>query len=135
MPRAQVAFAVLLVMETVADNQMYNFQTEKYRRQRLQLPPEEYARGFIESGLWAYSRHPNYFCEVTLWWVFYGFSVAATGQWLNWTILGAIFLTLLFLPPGASLDVTEALSSQKYPGYEDYQHRVSRFVPWFPAAS
>ena len=34
----------------------------------------------------------------------------------------------------ASLDVTEALSSSKYPAYVEYQRRVSRFVPWFPRA-
>ena len=67
-----------------------------------------------------------------MWWVFYIYSVAATGNWLNWTICGCIFLAGLFLPPGASLDVTEALSSRKYPAYPEYQARVSRFVPWFP---
>ena len=68
-----------------------------------------------------------------MWWAFYLFSVAGTGKWLNWTLAGAVFLVGLFLPPGASLDVTEALSSRKYPAYPEYQARVSRFVPWWPS--
>jgi steroid 5-alpha reductase family enzyme len=68
-----------------------------------------------------------------MWWAFYIFSIAATGDVLNWTIWGTIFLSLLFVPPGASVDVTESLSSQKYPAYREYQAKVSRFVPWFPS--
>lgn len=68
-----------------------------------------------------------------MWLSFYFFGVAATGRWINWTLVGTLFLNLLFLPPMASLDLTEALSSRKYPAYPEYQARVSRFVPWFPA--
>jgi len=127
-------YFLLVLGEAVADRQMLAFQTEKYRRKAAEESAGPYAKGFIETGLWAYSRHPNYFCEVTMWWVFYLFSVAATGQWLNWTIWGAVFLSGLFLLPGASLDVTEALSLSKYPEYAEYQQRVSRFVPWIPRA-
>ena len=99
----------------------------------------EYERGFIESGMWSWSRHPNYFCEVALWWAFYLFSVAATDtanegweRWVNWTFLGPFFLSCLFVPPGASLDVTESLSSRKYVHYTEYQANVSRFIPLPP---
>jgi steroid 5-alpha reductase family enzyme len=125
-------YIILVIGEATADRQMYAFQNEKYRRKAAGESPGEYARGFIETGLWAYSRHPNYFCEVTLWWAFYLFSVSATGRWLNWTIWGPVFLSGLFLLPGASLDVTEQLSSAKYPDYSDYQRRVSKFVPLPP---
>ena len=70
--------------------------------------------------------------QVSIWWAVYLFSVSATGNWLNWTILGPVFLTLLFVPPGASLDTTEAISVCKYPKYKEYQASVSRFFPWFP---
>ena len=95
--------AVFLIGEAVADAQMFAFQTEKYRRRAAGEPAgDAYARGFIETGLWAYSRHPNYFCEVSLWWAFYLFAVAATGDAAHWSACGAVFLTLLFVPPGAS---------------------------------
>ena len=73
---------------------------------------------------------PDYFCEVTLWWAFYLFSVSATGELINWSILGTAFLSCMFLLPRGSLDVTEALSSRKYKQYGVYQQSVSRFVPW-----
>jgi hypothetical protein len=68
-----------------------------------------------------------------MWWVFYLFSIASGQPLLNWTILGPGFLTCLFVLPRASLDVTEALSSRKYPAYPEYQARVSRFFPLPPA--
>jgi steroid 5-alpha reductase family enzyme len=126
-------YLLLVLGEAVADAQMYCFQTEKYRRKNAKEPLGEYSRGFIESGFWGFSRHPNYFCEVTLWWVFYLFAVSCTGTVLHWTGLGAVLLTSLFVPPGASLDVTETLSSRKYPAYPEYQAAVSRFIPWFPS--
>ena len=106
----------------------------RYRRIGSKEPLGEYSKGFIDTGLWAYSRHPNYFGELGMWWAFYVFGVAASGSWLNWTLVGPFFLNILFLPPQASLDVTETLSSRKYPLYADYQARVSRFFLWFPAS-
>ena len=129
------SFVLLLTGEAVADAQQFKFQTEKYRRlgAKEKLGPD-YEDGFVSTGLWGLSRHPNYFCEVHIWWAFYLFSVATTGRWLNWSIWGVVFLTLLFLPPGGSIDVTESLSSRKYPKFSEYQKRVSRFYPWWPAA-
>merc|ERR1719183_2260500 len=129
---ATALYLLLVLGEAIADRQMFAFQTEKYRRKAAGEDLGPYSRGFIESGLWAYSRHPNYFCEVTMWWVFYLFGVAATGQWLNWSIIGVVFLSCMFLLPSASLDLTETLSLSKYPDYAEYQKRVSKFVPWFP---
>ena len=58
-----VTFAALLFGEYSADNEMFEFQTEKYRRKAAGLPPQSGAAadGFISWGLWGISRHPNYF--------------------------------------------------------------------------
>ncbi|CAE7233514.1 unnamed protein product [Symbiodinium natans] len=127
-----VLYLLLCLGEAVADAQMFAFQTEKYRRRAAGEEMGPYAKGFIQTGLWAWSRHPNYFCEVTMWWVFYLFSIPATGKALNWTIWGPLFLSGLFLIPGASLDITESLSSSKYPEYARYQQHVSKFFPLPP---
>ena len=67
-----------------------------------------------------------------MWWAIYLFTVAENG-YINYAGAGTLMLTTLFVPPGASIDLTETLSSRKYEMYADYQKRVSRFIPWFPA--
>ena len=133
---ATVLFLTLLVGEATADRQQFVFQTEKYARKNARKPLGKYSKGFIDTGLWGISRHPNYFCEVSMWWCIYLFSVSATGgNWHNWSMFGCVFLTLLFVPPNGSIDCTESISSKKYSAYADYQKRVSRFFPWFPSST
>jgi steroid 5-alpha reductase family enzyme len=67
-----------------------------------------------------------------MWWTYYVFSIAAGAGWLNWTIMGAVLLTLLFQ---ASTGLTEKLSARKYPAYADYQRTTSRLMPWFPSSA
>jgi steroid 5-alpha reductase family enzyme len=132
------ALAALLVLgciavEAIADQQQYRFQTEKYRRIKANEPLEgDAAKGFLTTGLFAFSRHPNFAAEQLLWWALYLFSVAATGQLWNVSIIGTILLTLLFQ---GSANMTEAHSSKKYPAYADYQRRVPRFLPWFKTSA
>ena len=123
-----IIFVALVVMEFVADQQQYDFQTEKYRRKNAGEEMGEYGDGFIQTGLWSKMRHPNYFAEQAIWVVFYLFSVAATGEWLNWTIVGSVLLVILFK---GSSDFSEEISAKKYPKYADYQKRVGRFLPKF----
>jgi steroid 5-alpha reductase family enzyme len=66
-------------------------------------------------------RHPNYISEQALWISFYFFGVAASGQWINWTVIGAVLLIVLFV---GSSRLTEKISSQKYPGYAEYKKAV-----------
>ena len=125
---AAVLMAGMIVFETVADNQQWRYQTAKQACLRAVEPlTGNYAKGFLDRGLWAYSRHPNYFAEQMIWVAFYGFAVAASGQWLNWSIAGCLLLILLFQ---GSSTFSEAISAEKYPEYAAYQRRVPRFVPW-----
>ncbi|KAL4529022.1 hypothetical protein Ndes2437A_g03545 [Nannochloris sp. 'desiccata'] len=86
-----------LIIETIADQQQWNFQTAKYAaikaRRRLTGP---FAKGFIDSGLFRYSRHPNFFAEQCFWWSMCLFATAATGKWIGWWMGGAAALTALF---------------------------------------
>ena len=116
-----------VVIEFIADQQQYDFQTEKYRRINNNLPLDEYAHGFVRTGLWSKVRHPNYASEQSIWVVFYLFSVVATGEWINWSVAGCILLIILFK---GSSDFSEDLSAKKYPEYKDYQKRVPRFIPF-----
>lgn len=116
----------LVLLEAVADQQQWNFQGEKKRRIKAgERLDGDYARGFITTGLWSRSRHPNYFAEQSIWVVFYLFSMSATGS-PNWSIAGCLLLILLFQ---SSSRLSESLQVGKYPGYPDYQQRVPRFLP------
>ncbi|MYI22356.1 MAG: DUF1295 domain-containing protein [Gammaproteobacteria bacterium] len=121
---AAAVFLTLLAGETIAARQMWDFQQDK---KRLLAGGEEIRRPFMTRGLYRYSRHPNYFCELAMWWVFYLFAVAASGEWVHWTGLGCIGLSLLFVP---SLRMTEDISAAKYPGYREYQAAVPALIPF-----
>lgn len=115
-----------VVFEYIADQQQYNFQTEKHRRMAANEPLGEYAHGFTRTGLWSVIRHPNYLAEQSVWVFMYGFSIVATGSWANWSMAGAVLLILLFI---GSSNFSEEISASKYPEYKEYQKKVGRFFP------
>ena len=121
-----VVFLALLAGEAVADQQQWAFHQWKAGERAAGRSPHP---GFLQSGLFRVSRHPNFFFEQAQWWVFYGFAVAASGVWLHWTIAGAVLLSALFV---GSTVFTESISRAKYPDYDAYRARTSPLVPWFP---
>ncbi len=122
-----VLILFFIVIETVADQQQWNYHRQKsVLKEKGEELPGPYRKGFIDTGLWGMVRHPNYAAEQAIWITFYFFSVAATGQWINWSVMGAILLVLLFW---GSSNFSESVSASKYPEYSDYQSRVPRFVP------
>ena len=123
---ATVLFLVLLAGETIADQQQWRFQqAKKAARARGDVVESQ----FVTTGLFRFSRHPNFFCEQAMWWVFYLFAVASGAGWLHWTLLGAVVLSALF---HGSTNFTEELTLQKYPSYAEYQRRTSRLLPLPP---
>jgi steroid 5-alpha reductase family enzyme len=119
-----VVFAAFLVGEYIADQQQWDFHQAKKAAGGTLEP------GFVTTGLFAYSRHPNFFFEQAQWWVFYALGavavVAEGGGWLNWTIVGAALLTLLFI---GSTVFTESITAAKYPAYAEYRRTTSMLVP------
>ena len=116
-----------IVLETIADQQQWDYHKNKNTlKSNGDELPHPYSKGFVDTGLWSLTRHPNYASEQAIWIVFYFFSVAATGQWLNWSVTGAILLVLLFW---GSSNFSESVSAGKYPEYTEYQKNVPRFVP------
>ena len=124
-------FVALLIGETIADQQQWDFHRAK-RAAGGTLEP-----GFATSGLFRYSLHPNFFFEQEQWWVFYAIGAVAAGAsgrgfWggaVNATILGAILLSLLFV---GSTIFTESISASKYPAYAEYRRATSMLVPLPP---
>ena len=120
---AAVLFLALLLGETVADEQMWAFQQDKKRKLAA---GETVEQPFLRTGLYSWSRHPNYFCEIGMWWVFYLFAVAASGEWLHWTGLGFLLLTALMV---SSARFGESISLGKYPAYGEYQATTPALIP------
>jgi len=118
---AAVVFAGLLAGETVADQQQWNFHQRKAAGTTTDR--------FLTTGLFRYSRHPNFFFEQAQWWVVFAFGAIAAGSVLQWTVTGPVLLTLLFL---GSYRFTESITLSKYPEYAGYQKRTSAQIPWFP---
>ncbi|WP_194421760.1 DUF1295 domain-containing protein [Microbacterium abyssi] len=126
-----VVFLALLTGETIADQQQWDF----HRRKRA--AGGALAPGFLTTGLFRYSRHPNFFFEQAQWWVFYAIGAAAAvasglgfvGGALNWTIVGPLLLTALFI---GSTMFTESISASRYPEYARYRRTTSMIIPWVP---
>ena len=115
-------FLALLTLETVADQQQWNFhQFKKAER----AAGREVRPGFLTTGLFSISRHPNFFAEQAQWWVVYLFVFANQG-FGGWSWIGAFVLTGLFI---GSTRFTEEITLSKYPDYAQYQKRVSMLVP------
>ena len=114
-------FLALLVGETVADQQQWQFHRRKAAKQTEER--------FATAGLWRLSRHPNFFFEQAQWWALVLFGAVAAGSLLQWTALGALLLSVLFV---GSTRFTESITLSKYPEYAHYQARTSAIIPWFP---
>jgi steroid 5-alpha reductase family enzyme len=82
----------------------------------------------MDRGLWRYSRHPNYFGEVTMWWGIYCLALSIPWGWIS--IIGPLTITgsILFV---SGIPMTERLMA-KTPGFAAYKKRTSVFIPWFP---
>jgi len=120
------AFLAFLFGETVADQQQWRFQRAK---QAHQARGEAGGPGFVTTGLFRFSRHPNFCCEMAMWWMIYLFAVAGSGRRLHWSMTGTVLLTLLFQ---GSTWFTERLTLAKYPAYDAYRRATPRFLPLAP---
>jgi steroid 5-alpha reductase family enzyme len=120
-----ILFALFTLGETVADQQQWNFHQWKSAEANAGRTPNP---RFLQSGLFRFSRHPNYFFELAQWWVVFFFGTVAAASVLEWTVIGPFLLTLLFV---GSTQFTEKISLSKYPEYELYQRSTSAVVPWF----
>ena len=128
---AAVLMFGFIVYETIADEQQWRFQSKKWAMiragKRLEELPAPYDKGFNTFGLWRVSRHPNYLAEQAIWVSLYLFTIGAGVGIINWSMIGALLLVLLFT---ASTSLAEGISSDKYPEYAAYCQKVNKFFPW-----
>ena len=83
----------------------------------------------MNRGLWAYSRHPNYFGETLTWWGIFLIALATPNSW--WTVISPLVITVVLLKM-TGIPLTEKSISGRRPGYKDYIKHTNAFIPWFP---
>ncbi len=112
-----VVFMVGLACEAVADRQLERFRADPANAGRV-----------LDTGLWRYSRHPNYFGDATVWW---GLWILAAGGGGLWTAFAPLAMTFLLLRVSGVPLLEKSLETSR-PGYAEYVRRTSAFVPWWP---
>jgi len=111
-------FAVGLAFEAVGDYQLARFRSNAANRGRV-----------LDTGLWRYTRHPNYFGDALLWWGIFLLATSVPGGWL--TVASPAVMTFLLLRVSGVALLERSLKASR-PGYDAYIRRTSAFVPWFP---
>ena len=103
--------------EAAGDAQLARFKADPANKGKL-----------LRSGLWAYTRHPNYFGDAAQWWGLYLIALGA-GGW--WTIFSPILMTYLLVRVSGVGMLEKTLAKTK-PGFQEYMDTTGAFVPWFP---
>jgi len=112
-----IIWIIGFTFETVGDFQLSNFKRDSKNKGKI-----------LHTGLWKYTRHPNYFGDSAVWWAYGIFSIAAGSYW---QAIGAVIMTLLILKiSGVSL--LEKTLKETKPQYKEYIQKTSSFIPWFP---
>jgi steroid 5-alpha reductase family enzyme len=109
-----------ILTEWIADEQLHRFRKKDNRNT------------FIQSGLWLFSRHPNYLGEISFWAGMFLFVLSASG-FKNaggyWTVIGLVSMILLFTL--ISIPLMEKRNRDKKPGYAEYAKKVPSLLPRF----
>ncbi|MCB9780395.1 MAG: DUF1295 domain-containing protein [Alphaproteobacteria bacterium] len=84
----------------------------------------------LNTGLWRYTRHPNYFGDFLVWWGLWTVASGA-GQGALLTVFSPLLMTILLLRV-SGVALTERDIEKRRPAYRDYIARTSAFIPWFP---
>ena len=122
-PLAWAGFALWLTgmgFETIGDAQLKAFRADPAMKGKV-----------LDTGLWRFTRHPNYFGDACVWWGIW--LVAATGGiWVALgSVIGPLFLTFT-LTKWSGKPLLEKGLAKSRPGYADYVKRTSGFIPWPP---
>lgn len=104
--------------EAVGDWQLARFKADPANKGRV-----------MRSGVWRYTRHPNYFGDATQWWGLYVVAAGASDGY--WTLFSPLLMTVLLLRV-SGVALLERAQLRTKPQYREYIESTSAFVPWFP---
>jgi steroid 5-alpha reductase family enzyme len=109
-----------MFFEVVGDHQLTRFRRRPGSSEKV-----------LNTGLWRYTRHPNYFGEATLWWGFYLVALSA-GAW--WAVISPLLMTFLLLRV-SGVAMLERDIHERRPGYFEYISKTNAFFPGRPRSS
>jgi len=109
------------LFEAIGDLQLARFKRDAANKGKV-----------MRAGLWAYTRHPNYFGEALIWWGFYAFALNSSSSW--WTIISPVSMTFLLMRVSGVALLEKSLIVTK-PEYKNYIDSTNAFFPWFPRQS
>lgn len=112
-----IVWATGFIFESVGDSQLARFLKDPAGKGKL-----------MQSGLWRYTRHPNYFGEVTQWWGLW--LIALTLPSSFFTIIGPLTITILILKVSGIPLLENKMSN--HPDFAEYKRKTSVFFPWWP---
>jgi steroid 5-alpha reductase family enzyme len=113
-------FTVGFLFESVGDLQLARFKADPGNAGKV-----------LDSGLWAWTRHPNYFGDFLVWWSFFLIALATPRGFL--AAIGPLLMSFLLLRV-SGVPMLERSLRRKRPGYDDYRARVPAFFPRPPSA-
>jgi len=111
---AAALWVVGFAFEAGGDYQLARFKARRDNKGRV-----------LDTGLWRYSRHPNYFGDFCIWWSFYLFAVAA-GGW--WSIASPLLMSFLLLKVSGVVMLEKTIGDRR-PEYAEYTRRTTKFFP------
>jgi steroid 5-alpha reductase family enzyme len=118
-----VVWVVGFAIEVAADRQKSSFKRDPGNEGR-----------FIATGLWAWSRHPNYFGEITLWTGMALLAIPVLSGW-QWVVLVSPLFVTLLLTRISGIPMLEAKADERWgdePEYRQYKASTSVLIPWPP---
>jgi len=110
-------WAVGFLYESIADYQLSQFVASPANKGHV-----------MQNGLWHYSRHPNYFGEILIWWGIYCIALSTPYGWLTIMAPLGITITLIFV---TGIPMNEKAMAHS-PAYQEYKEKTSALIPWLP---
>ncbi len=110
-------FGIGMFFETVGDYQLSRFLKQRKDKEAV-----------LDSGLWRYTRHPNYFGEILVWWGIFLAALPVNGGW--WSVIGPLTITYLLVFVSGVPMLERRYEGHK--GYQAYKKRTSALIPRRP---
>jgi len=114
---AIMVWGIGFLFETLGDDQLSKFKSNPANKNKV-----------LNTGLWKYTRHPNYFGDAAIWWSFGLFSIAS-GSYLP--LISCLIMNVLLLKVSGVVLLERTLTNSK-PRYKEYMDKTPAFFPWFP---